>query len=64
MYRIPDVRTSYCPQRQNFNEAQNEAYEYADKLAREHGYTDYDIWCHKVYGWKWNIEITNNNGEH
>lgn len=34
MYRIPDIRTSYCPQKQNFDDANREVHEYADKLAK------------------------------
>lgn len=62
MYIIPDIRTSYYPQRQGYNEARAEVREYADKLAKERGYTDYDVWIYKTYGWKWNIEITDNSG--
>lgn len=61
MYRIADIETSYRPKAQEFLSAGKEVTEYARKIAKEHGYTDYDIWTSKVYGWKWNIEIYNNN---
>ena len=36
-------------------------FEVAAKLAKEKGYTNYSVWTLKVYGWRWNIEITNND---
>lgn len=57
MYRIPDIKTSYRPLSEDYDEARTEVDAYAHKLAKEHGYTDYKIWTYKTYGWSWLIEI-------
>ena len=59
MYAISDISTFYCPKANEYRAAEKEVYEFADKLAKEKGYTNYNVWTLKVYGWRWNIEITN-----
>ena len=57
MYAISDISTFYCPKANEYRAAEKEVYEFADKLAKEKGYTNYKVWTLKVYG----IEITNND---
>lgn len=59
MYEISNISTFYCPKANEYRAAEKEVSEFADKLAKEKGYKNYKVWTLKVYGWRWNIEITN-----
>ena len=61
MYAISNISTFYCPKANEYRAAEKEVSEFADKLAKEKWYTNYKVWTLKVYGWRWNIEITNND---
>lgn len=54
MYEISDISTFYCPKAKEYLAAEKEVSEFADKLAKEKGYTNYKVWTLKVYGWRWN----------
>ena len=55
MYAISNISTFYCPKANEYRAAEKEVSEFADKLAKEKGYTNYTVWTLKVYGWRWNI---------
>ena len=48
MYAISDISTFYCPKANEYRAAEKEVSEFADKLAKEKGYTNYKVWTLKV----------------